>query len=167
MHLSRLIPLSILFLISGCTLLPSQIEKPTLHVADVRLIDAGLFEQRFMLSLRVQNPNDFDLPIEALNYELTINDKPFAQGASAKSITIPRYGSGLIEVEGISTLSTLLRQLPELQGGSLKGLRYQLKGNLTLQGFGRRVPFDQQGEIGLSNFMPNGAPQDAPKSRAF
>lgn len=53
MKLSRLIPFSILLLISGCTLLPSQIEKPTLHVADVRLIDAGLFEQRFMLSLRV------------------------------------------------------------------------------------------------------------------
>ena len=167
MKLSHLIPLSFLLFISGCTLLPSQIEKPTLHVADVRLIDAGLFEQRFMLSLRVQNPNDFDLPIEALNYALTINDKPFAQGASAKSITIPRLGSGLIEVEGISTLSNLLRQLPRLQGGTLKGLNYQLKGYLTLQGFGNRVPFDQQGEIGLSNLLPDSAPQDLPKSRAF
>lgn len=157
MKLSRLIPLSFLLFISGCTLLPSQIEKPTLHVADVRLIDAGLFEQRFVLSLRVQNPNDFDLPIETLSYEFTINDKPFAQGASAKSVTIPRYGSGLIEVEGFSTLSTLLRQLPEMQNSTLKGLRYQLKGHLTLQGFGNRVPFDQQGEIGISNFLPNGA----------
>jgi LEA14-like dessication related protein len=158
MKLSCFIPLSFLLFISGCTLLPSQIEKPTLHVADVRLIDAGLFEQRFVLSLRVQNPNDFDLPIEALNYELMLNDKPFAQGASAKSVTIPRYGSGLIEVEGISTLSMLLRQLPELQNGTLKGLRYQLKGYLTLQGFGNRVPFDQQGEIGLSNLLPDSAP---------
>lgn len=107
------------------------------------------------------------MPIEALNYELTINDKPFAQGASAKSVTIPRYGSGLIEVEGISTLSTLLRQLPELQGGSLKGLRYQLKGHLTLQGFGHRVPFDQQGEIGLSNLLPDSATQEQPIIRAF
>jgi len=70
-------------------------------------------------------------------------------------------------VEGISTLSNLLRQMPGLQGGTLKGLNYQLKGYLTLQGFGNRVPFDQQGEIGLSNLLPDSAPQDSPKSRAF
>ena len=167
MKLSRLIPLAFFLFFSGCSVLPSYIEKPTLHVADVRLLDASLFEQRFLLSLRVQNPNDFSLPIEALNYTLTINDKPFAQGASAKSVTIPRFGSGLIEVEGVSTLGSLLRQLPELQGGTLKGLRYQLKGNLTLGGFGNPIPFDQQGEVGISKFLPGSTSQDKPRSGVF
>ena len=167
MKFFRLIPLAFFVSLSACSVLPSHIEKPTLHVADVRLLDASLFEQRFLLSLRVQNPNDFKLPIEALNYVLTINDKPFAQGASAKAVTIPRFGSGVIEVEGVSTLGSLLRQLPELQGGTLKGLRYQLKGNLTLGGFGNRVPFDQQGEIGISKFLPGSTAPDQPRSGVF
>ena len=37
MKLSRLIPLAFFLFFSGCSVLPSQIEKPTLHVADVRL----------------------------------------------------------------------------------------------------------------------------------
>lgn len=155
---------SVALLLAGCSVLPSKIETPSLHVADVRLVSASLFEQRFIMSLRVQNPNDFELPIDAITYDLLVNDKPFAKGASSQAATIPRLGSGLVEVEGVSTLGNLLRQLSETQNGSLQGLRYQLKGQLTLQGFGGKMPFDYTGEIGLNNLLPGG---DKAKSREF
>lgn len=94
--------------------MPSQVEPPAVHIANIKLLDATLFEQQYVLSLRVQNPNDFDLPIERLSYEIELNDKPFAKGASNRAATVPRYGSALVEVEGISTISDLLRQYKQL-----------------------------------------------------
>jgi hypothetical protein len=68
-------------------------------------------------------------------------------------VTIPRYGSGTLDVEGISTLSDLLRQLPELRSGAtFNGLQYKLQGKLTLQGSDRRIPFDYLRKDGNTEF---------------
>ncbi len=136
--------------LAGCAWVPGRVEAPAVHIADIRLLNATLFEQQYALSLRVQNPNDFDLPIEGLSYEIEVNDKPFARGASAQAVTVPRFGSALLEVEGISTIGDLLRQYRQVGKGELKGgLRYRLKGKLSLQGSAARIPFDYQGEIGV------------------
>jgi LEA14-like dessication related protein len=146
-------------MLGGCAWVPGRVEAPAVHIADIRLLGATLFEQQYALSLRVQNPNDFDLPIEGLSYEIELNDKPFAKGASAQAVTIPRFGSALLEVEGISTIGELLRQYRQLAKGELKGLRYHLKGKLSLQGSAARIPFDYQGEIGLpAEFAGGGRP---------
>lgn len=142
--------------LASCAWLPGRVESPAVHIADIRLLNATLFEQQYALSLRVQNPNDFDLPIEGLSYEIELNDKPFAKGASAQAVTVPRFGSALLEVEGISTITDLLRQYRQLAKGELKGLRYHLKGKLSLQGSAARIPFDYQGEIGLPPELETG-----------
>jgi LEA14-like dessication related protein len=144
-----LFALSAVCFLAGCALMPGRVEAPSVHIANTSLLDATLFEQRYTLSLRVQNPNDFDLPIEALSYEIELNDKPFAKGISSRPVSVPRYGSALVEVEGISTISDLLRQYKQLAEGELKGLRYRLKGMLALGGGLGKVPFDYKREIGL------------------
>jgi LEA14-like dessication related protein len=165
--------LSILVLLSvlaGCAFVPEHVEPPSVHVADISLIGATLFEQQYKLSLRIQNPNDFDLPIEALSYEVELNDQPFAKGVSKQGVTVPSFGSALLDVEGISTISDLLRQIGRLEKGEMKGLRYRLKGKLTLQGSLRKIPFDYRGEIGagiLSPPSPRGTPESAPDKHTF
>lgn len=148
---TRRLSLAVLFAISlaSCAWVPGRVESPSVHIADINLRNATLFEQQYVLSLRVQNPNDFDLPIEGLSYEIELNDKPFAKGASSRAVNVPRFGSALLEVEGISTITDLLRQYRQLTKGELTGLRYRLKGKLTLQGSAAKIPFDYQGEIGL------------------
>lgn len=136
-------------LIIGCAWVPARVEPPSVHIADIRLLGASLFEQRYALSLRVQNPNDFDLPINGLSYEVELNDRLFATGASSHAVTVPRFGSALIEVEGVSTLPDLLRQYRQLARGELAGLHYRLKGTLSLRGGRGPIPFDYRGEIGL------------------
>jgi LEA14-like dessication related protein len=139
---------AMLALASGCAAL-RPVESPSVHLADMRLLDATLFEQRYRLKLRVQNPNDFDLPIEAFSYEMELNGAPFAKGTSTQSVTVPRYGSALLEVEGFSTLTDVLRQLSALRPGEGAGARYRLSGRLSLAGMPQRIPFEYQAEIGL------------------
>ena len=158
---------SFLASLSSCAILSGHIEPPSVHVASVSLINATLFEQQYRLGLRLQNPNDVDLPISALSYEIEVNDKPFAKGVSTKAVTVPRYGSALLEVEGISTLGDLLRQYKQLGTANFTGLRYRMKGNISLQS-GLRVPFDRKGEIGLpeTDQAVEPAPNE-PKTRTF
>lgn len=141
-----------ILLIQGCAGL-DKMEAPSVNIADIHLQDATLLEQRYRLQLRIQNPNQVPLQIDGLSYELEINGKPFSKGLSNKSVTVPRYASELLEVEGTSNLFDIVRQVMDLQKGLANSVQYHLKGKLGLQN-GGRVPFDYQGEIELPNTSP-------------
>jgi len=71
--------LSILVLVglislAGCAGLFQHLEAPHVSLADVRLRDSTLFEQRYVLFLRIQNPNTFAIPVQGLQYNLWIFD---------------------------------------------------------------------------------------------
>lgn len=141
--------------ISGCASLQG-LEPPSVNIADISLQDATLLEQRYRLQLRIQNPNPVEFAIDGLSYELEINGKPFAKGLSNQKVTVQRYSSALIDVEGTSNLMDILRQLSGVQKGDMKLVQYRLRGKLGLDD-GSRVPFESQGEIDLPNLFP-GAP---------
>lgn len=137
---------------AACATLPGRLEPPKLTLAGISLIEAGLFEQRFNLRLRVQNPNDVDLPIQGLTYEVELNDKPFGSGVANKPVTVGKFGSEVLEVEMISNLSGFLRQLNELSKSGKPTLRYRLRGSASVGPYGTRLPFQQTGEVSLARF---------------
>jgi LEA14-like dessication related protein len=167
MKKSLFLLLGIVFSVAGCATL-SGIEPPSVHLASVSLSNVTLFEQQYKLGLRLQNPNDVDLPIQGLAYEVELNDQPFAQGVSTGGVTVPRYGSAVLEVEGFSTLGDLLRQYKQLAKGDLKGVRYRIKGKLSLGG-GLTLPFDRRGEIGMPEAGQGGpaAPDARPNAHGI
>lgn len=134
-------------LLAACGGLPLNAEPPRLSIAGLSLIDANLFEQRFKLQLRVQNPNDFALPIQALNYTIEINEQPFATGVSNRPVTVPSYASELLEVEAISNLGGLLRQVKNAVTGNLS---YRLQGDALVGDDKRKIRFEQHGEVDLA-----------------
>lgn len=135
-------------LIGGCTGLPSKMEQPTVTISSINLLRATFLEQTYQMQLRIQNPNDFALQIDGLSYELEVNDKPFAKGLSNKPITVPQYGTELLEVEGISTLASLLRQFSEMDK-SQTSMHYHLKGKLNLRNAAIPIPFNYKGEVAI------------------
>jgi len=42
---------------------------PLVRLADLRLMESSVFEQRFEIDLRIGNPNDFALPIDGLTFD--------------------------------------------------------------------------------------------------
>jgi LEA14-like dessication related protein len=142
----------VLIWLAGCAVFPGSLERPKVTLAALTLIDANLFEQRFGLKLRVQNPNRIDLPVQALTYDVELNDKAFGSGVARAPVTVPGYGSELIDVEMISNLSGLLRQLAEYSKSGVSTLRYRLKGNVILGPWNTRLPFEQSGEIAIPAF---------------
>lgn len=142
----HVIPLALLLsllILGGCAGL--FLKPPTVTLADLQIIEAGLFEQRFMFKLRVQNPNDVEIPITGLNFAVELNDQPFATGVSNKPITVPRLDEKILEVTAVSNLSGILRQVTELIQGKNKAITYRIKGRLLAGSFGE-ITFDETGK---------------------
>lgn len=134
----------------GCAAIPGPIEPPNVSVADVRITQVNLFEQRYGLQLRIQNPNPFSLAIRGMDFKVHLNDFEFARGVSRQAVTIPAYGEELVEVDVISSLWRLFSQVQNEQGGAPSTLRYRIFGGLNLANRNGALPFEYRGELGRS-----------------
>lgn len=148
----------LLSLLAACAGLPDSVEAPRVTVANVVPSEIGLLEQRFRLTLRIQNPNNVSLPLEGVSFEVELNGKPFATGVSNRSLTIPALGEASMEVDAVSNITGILQQFAEMQRGGSSALRYRVKGKAHLSGHGA-LPFDHGGEVALPEFD---APRDKP-----
>lgn len=144
----------VLLLLAGCTGLMTKPERPEVSVASITLVEPGLLEQRYRLQLRVQNPNDFDLPIDGIQMGLELNNQPFVTAVSAAPVTVPRFGSALVEIDAVSTLARLLHQFKGLAAGKTETVSYRLSGKVHLSRPSMALPFTQEGEINLSGLLP-------------
>lgn len=127
-HISGMVFLSAFLLVTGCAGL--KLQAPYVTVTDLQVIEASLLEQRFLFKLRVQNPNDREIPIKGMSFEVTINDEPFARGVSSKTATLPRLSETIMEVTAASDLSGILRQVGALRRGGKSSLSYRITGRL-------------------------------------
>jgi LEA14-like dessication related protein len=135
--------------LAACSALPYNAEQPKVSIAEVNLTSVGLLEQTFTFGLRIQNPNDFELEVNAVTFDLDINDKSFASGLSGKAIKIGKFSSEVMQVEATSTGFALLRQAMSLSNGEKKTFSYRLKGTARIGADYSRLPFTNTGEIEL------------------
>jgi LEA14-like dessication related protein len=136
-------------LLSACATLLQQFDPPYVTLAGLELKEMGLFEQRYLLRLRIQNPNAVPLPIAGMNYSLAINDQQFARGVSNQSLTVAAHGEGLADVEVTSNLGGLLDQLRQLGNQAAPRFDYKLDGSVSLVNSALKLPFSYQGSVGL------------------
>ena len=74
------LPLALILLaalVTGCAGLQS-LEPPEVSVVSLKPVAATLMEQRFEVGLRVLNPNNRDIDVKGLDFELDINGTPGA-----------------------------------------------------------------------------------------
>lgn len=133
-------------LLSGCSIF--EPEPPQVRVADLRLLDSTVFEQRFEINLTIGNPNDFALPLDGLTFDLEVNGETFARGFSNQRVTIPRLGEGRVSVAASTTLIEVMRQMQLF--AEYRDVTYRLSGVAYLDSLRRRrVPYESEGSFRL------------------
>ncbi len=123
-------------------------EAPDISLAGLSFTEAGLFEQAFTLQLRFKNPNEFDIPVEALNFALAVNDAPFAEGLSNQDFTLPASAEIIVPVEVSIATNDLIERVTAI--GTGRRLSYELSGTADIDSwFSAPVPFSRSGKLAL------------------
>ncbi len=104
-------------------------------------------EARFMVKLRVQNPNDDAIDYNGIALDLAVNGQPLASGVSDASGQVPRFGEKVISVPVSFSAFSVIRQAWGLSGGPPReGMPYEINGKLAGGLFGT-VRFNDKGVL--------------------
>ena len=105
-------------------------------------------EGRFLVKLRVQNPNDRPIEYDGVSIELDLRGNRLATGVSDERGTVPRFGEAIVQVPVSVPVSALVRQALGFATGDRTRADYRLRGRLASSGFGG-VSFSSSGELTL------------------
>lgn len=136
--------------LSACQTAGVPLEQPIVHLTDVRLGDMQLFEQRYTIALRVENPNPVELPINGLSYRVVLNSVELGRGASRQALIIPPYGESIIQVDLVSNMLTLVPHLQEIARG-VSTARFAIAGNISVSNRSTPLPFNLEAQFGGSS----------------
>jgi len=145
--------------LASCSALTSKPESPRVTLVGLKLISVELLEQRYQVSLRVKNPNAFELPVRGIDFRLDINSQAFADGVSSQPVDVPAYGENVIELEVSSNLLQVFRQFQLLQESESPGFEYRISGSMATGVYGQKLPFDVSGELQLPESKQSGRQQ--------
>lgn len=119
--------------LTGCSLLgPSGFIEPEVHLENIMVDEASLFQTGLVFSLRVDNENDQPLSIKGGSHRIYLNDVYVGKGLSSESFTVPGFGSAETDVTvHVSNLAVLSKIVPLLES---KELSYRLESYLVTVG---------------------------------
>jgi LEA14-like dessication related protein len=134
--------------LGGCAALAPHFEPPRLFLVHVEVKDATLGEQHFRVRMRVENPNDRELPVRGIDYTIRLGGEDFGAGSSVSAFTVPAHGEAEFELLMTTNLATTLwKVLPRLRDSS-QPLEYRLVGKVsTGLAFLHTIPFDERGSF--------------------
>jgi LEA14-like dessication related protein len=141
--MSRILIILVLLGLSGCSLFVPKLEKPTLSVVRVQMLKSDLWHQEFKVRIRVQNPNDRELPVKGIVYELDVEGQELAHGMSGDSFVVPALGEAEFDMSVSANMANMLIKLLN-KGGSQ--VEYRIYGKISLSaGLLRSIAFDDHG----------------------
>ncbi|MFI7865165.1 LEA type 2 family protein [Pseudomonas sp. BMW13] len=142
--------------LAGCsTWMTGGFKDPDVRLIKVDVIKARLLEQEFLLRFRIDNPNSVSLPVRGLEYAVTLNDIPLADGSASEWFTVPANGHHSFDVPVRTNLWRHVRQVVKMLEKPDQPIRYSLKGEVkTGMLFSRSVHMSRNGEIIPGDFIP-------------
>ena len=141
--------LFVLFLGAACTSTPTKPDPPAVTLETVRILRVADARADVVLVLRLTNPNRFDLVVDAIEYDITLDGRPAATGRSVRIDPLPAGGDAKIELAGRVDVAAVATALMTL--GSQLPVVYMFKGSVTLRD-GSVLAFSRKGEIPVARF---------------
>lgn len=123
---------------------------PQVSLVQLTLRRISVFQQQFLATLRVTNPNQIPLPVKSLQYHLAVNGDAFASGISDKAFTVPAMASKRVTLTVNTTTLAWMRQLSALGSMSAHKVRYRVTGTIHPGSwFSPPVPFSYDGSVSM------------------
>ncbi len=135
---------------SSCRL--SKLESPRLSLVGIQVMSADMFAQRFKVRVLVVNPNEIELPVRGLEYQILLMGDSFADGTSNDVFLLPAKGEAEFDMLVTTNfVSAFGRLLSRVGGGKLENIEYEISGKIYVEkGILRKIPFSHQGTVDFS-----------------
>jgi LEA14-like dessication related protein len=136
---------------SGCNIIPpSNLKSPDLSFSDLKVADVGLDKIKLIVTLAARNPNEVDIPISNMKFDLTLMQTNVGSGTpSAKDVLLPKGQLVNVPVEFTLSTSQVLGMFKQLKVQDLNRLQYGLKGTAQWNNGPFNIPFQRNGEFSL------------------
>jgi LEA14-like dessication related protein len=145
----RALLLALFAAVAACTSFGSKLEAPQLELLGVQILSGDMFAQQFKVRVKVVNPNDLEVAVRGLEYDILLMGDSFAEGTSNHSFVLPALGEAEFDMTvNTNFVSSLGRLVSRMQGGKLENVQYQITGKLLLEkGVMRTIPFAHTGTV--------------------
>ena len=146
--------LALVMLLAACAT-GSKLETPRLKVVGIQMLSTDMFAQRFVVRMLVQNPNDMELQVRGLDYQIILMGDSFADGVSNDQFLLPALGEAEFDMM-ITTnfVSSFGRLISRMGGGKLEDIEYEIVGKIFVdKGMLRKIPFSHRGTVDFSRAL--------------
>ena len=149
-HMGRYALVVLLSILSACSALAPKLEAPRLMLVSAAMTSGDIFSQTFRLRMHVQNPNDRELPVRGIDYQLFLEGDSFAEGISDRPFVVPALGETEFDlIVRTNFVSSIGRLLSRLHGK--EEVEYVVEGKvLTDIGMFKKIPFQESGTVNLT-----------------
>lgn len=119
--------------------------KPEVDLVKIKLGELSFEETSATLHLKLMNKNDFDMGLNALEYQVWLGDENIGGAKLAKSAKIDKKGEGVVEIPISFRPKDFGSALWDMIRG--KGTGYSVKGSIEVDSvFGpMKLPFSKEG----------------------
>jgi len=136
-------------LLAACSTMPSNLKAPTCELVGVQILSTDMFAQRFKVRLRVDNPNDIELPVTGLEFTVFMAGDRFAEGMGNEEFLLPAKGNAEFDMLVTTNfVSSFGRLLSRTSNGKLEDVDYEIAGKIAVdKGVVRKIPFNHRGTV--------------------
>ena len=144
--------------LGGCVGIPSHLESPKIDLMSIQMLSTDMFAQKFKVRVKVANPNDLEVPVRGLDYQIFLMGDSFAEGTSNDRFVLPARGEAEFDMTVTTNfVSSLGRLISRVGGGKLENLDYEISGDVLLdKGMVRKIPFTHRGKVDISRVLQKG-----------
>ena len=143
--LNSMLTLLLAATLNGCASLTKPWIAPEVSVTSLKPQQIKLDQQTLLVGLRIRNPNDRMLPIDAMSYRLSLEGDEIAAGGGKLERQIPAFGEADAVVSVTGNTAGLVGRLPWLMLQS-RPLQYKIAGTVTVAGI-LPIPYRYSGEF--------------------
>jgi LEA14-like dessication related protein len=143
---------ALLVTMASCSSLGPKLMAPQVSLVGIQIMSADMFAQQFMVRVKVENPNDLEIAVSGIEYEIFLMGDSFAEGAADSSFVLPAKGEAEFDmIVKTNFVSSLGRLVSRTSGGKLEDVPYQVTGKLVLEkGIMRTFPFSRAGTVNFT-----------------
>ncbi len=136
-------------LLGGCASLTTPMDPPNVSMDSFSSLPADGGGPRFLIKLRVQNPNEQKLDIAGVSYSIALMGKEVVTGVSKDIPVIDGYSEGIVSLEASLKLLQLLRLLGSLGQAEADELTYRFTAKIDFKGLIPTQRVEEEGLISL------------------